>query len=60
MHSFQHIMAYLDPGTGSIIIQAVVGAAAGIAIFGRKFFGNITHKVRSIFSRKNDDSKKEL
>ena len=33
--------AYLDPGTGTIIVQAILGGAAGVAVlfktFGRKF-----------------------
>lgn len=55
MHSFLTHIGYLDPGTGSIIIQAVVGVAAGIAIFGRKMIGNISQKVRAIFGRKDSD-----
>jgi hypothetical protein len=51
MHSFFTHVGYLDPGTGSIIIQAVVGVAAGIAIFGRKMASNISQKARSLFSR---------
>ncbi len=58
MHSFLTHIGYLDPGTGSIIIQAVVGVAAGIAIFGRKVMSNISHKVRAIFGKK-DKSKED-
>lgn len=43
--------AYLDAGTGSLIIQSLVGIAAGVAVFGRRLIGNITHKVTSVFSR---------
>ena len=28
--------AYLDAGTGSMVIQSVIGIAAGIGLFGRK------------------------
>jgi hypothetical protein len=31
-------LAYLDPGTGSMIVQAVVGAVGGILVF-LKLFG---------------------
>ncbi len=27
------LIAYLDPGTGSLIMQAVLGGAAGVAVF---------------------------
>jgi hypothetical protein len=37
----KHI-AYLDPGTGTLIVQAVLGGAAGAAVLfktkGRRFF----------------------
>ena len=36
--------AYFDPGTGSLIIQAVVGAMAGMAVFGRQIKEYITRK----------------
>lgn len=35
------VFGYLDPGTGSMIIQAVLGAIAGIAIFFKFFWGRI-------------------
>ncbi|OGL24352.1 hypothetical protein A3A68_01280 [Candidatus Saccharibacteria bacterium RIFCSPLOWO2_01_FULL_48_13] len=46
-----NVIAYLDAGTGSIIIQSVVGAVAGVAVFGRRMFGNLIHKAKSITSR---------
>lgn len=36
---------YLDPGTGSVIIQAAIGAVAGIGIFGRKAINGARYKV---------------
>jgi hypothetical protein len=36
--------AYLDPGTGSIILQAIVGAVAGVLVFGRTYLHRL--KVR--------------
>ena len=29
--------AYLDPGTGSIILQGILGAVAGVLVFGRTY-----------------------
>ncbi len=37
----QLTLGYIDPGTGSIILQAVVGAIAGIAIAVRLFWYRI-------------------
>lgn len=56
MHSLFLHVGYLDPGTGSIIIQAVVGVTAGIAIFGRRMVSNVSQKARSLFNRRRDEA----
>lgn len=33
--------AYLDAGTGSIVIQSIIGIVAGIGLFGRKAFASV-------------------
>ncbi|HEX6237066.1 MAG TPA: hypothetical protein VFZ68_07720 [Acidimicrobiales bacterium] len=45
------MFGYLDPGSGSLIVSAVVGgaAAAGVA------FKQARHRVRSKFSRKRSE-----
>lgn len=50
--SNQQVIGYIDPGTGSIVLQAVVGVIAGIAIAVRlfwyrilKFFGFKKHQA---------------
>jgi hypothetical protein len=35
------IFAYLDPGTGSLVVQLLVGGLAGIATFARFRWSNI-------------------
>lgn len=35
-------MAYLDPGTGSLLVQLLIGGALGIALAVRIFWKNIT------------------
>ena len=34
--------AYLDPGTGSMLLQALVGGAAGVAVLVRVFWRRLT------------------
>ena len=41
--------AYIDPGTGSIIIQAIVGAFAAGGIFLKKYW----YKLKNFFKKKN-------
>ena len=37
--------AYLDPGTGSMILQILLGGVAGVAVAGRFYW----HKLLSLF-----------
>ncbi len=41
--------AYLDPGVGSILIQLLLGGAAGIAMVAKLYW----HKLSSLFRRRN-------
>ncbi len=43
------MFAYLDPGTGSIVLQVVVGGFAGLAVF-FKMFGR-----KMMFWKKSDN-----
>ena len=52
------IFAYLDPGTGSIIIQAVIGAVAGAAFIFRNAVKQAGVKLTSIFKKTTQDNKK--
>lgn len=38
-------LAYIDPGTGSFLVQALVAAVAGIAVTSRAYWG----KIRAFF-----------
>ena len=44
--------SYIDPGTGSIIVQALIAGIAGIAVF----YSNLKNKILTFF--KNIKSKK--
>lgn len=46
------IAGYLDPGSGSMILQAILGGAAGLAV-GLKMFGRRLFSV--IFFWRNDE-----
>ncbi len=45
------VFAYFDPGTGSLIIQGLIGAVAAIAVF----WGRVKSFVRSLFARDKYD-----
>jgi len=44
--------AYLDPGSGSYIIQIIVASLAGAAVMIRMFWANIKLYVTTLFSGK--------
>lgn len=46
--------AYIDPATGSIILQAVIGAVAGATLF----FRTSLYKVKALFSRNGQSEEK--
>lgn len=48
MLDFFHF-AYLDPSTGSLFIQSVIGVMAGVGVFGRRALASGVRKVRSRF-----------
>jgi len=43
-------MAYLDPGTGSMIVSAIIGIFATIGLALKTYW----YKLKSLFSRKDD------
>ena len=49
------IFSYLDPGTGSIVAQSIIGIIAGIGLFGRRLFANLVIKIRNLFTTPKKD-----
>lgn len=43
----QYFLLYIDPGSGSYLIQTIIAAVLGVAFF----FKNIVLYIKSIFSR---------
>ncbi len=51
--------AYLDPGTGAMIIQAIIGILATVALFLTNLKIKIKLLFRKFFKKKNQNSDKE-
>ena len=49
----QFLLAYIDPGSGALMVQALVAGAVGAVVFCRNMVTNITSKL---FGRKDDAS----
>jgi len=45
------ILAYFDPGSGSLLMQALVGGAAGLAVFGKYLWNSFTDRVQHLDRR---------
>jgi superfamily II DNA or RNA helicase len=41
-----HLLAYIDPGSGSLIIQAVIAGIVAIPFFFRQQIGRVVRAVR--------------
>lgn len=39
------VFAYLDPGTGSMVLQIIVGGVAAIGVAGRYYWQRVTGKA---------------
>jgi len=50
------LFGYLDPGTGSVIAQALIGLAVGAGVLIKTYWS----KIKSLFGRKNTESDKDL
>ncbi|MBW3537907.1 hypothetical protein KY386_00265 [Candidatus Parcubacteria bacterium] len=55
MHLF---VAYLDPGSGSLIIQVVVGSAAGVIFLFRNSFRQGIQLVKGLLAKSSANSAK--
>jgi len=47
--------AYLDPGTGSILLQLIIGGVAGLGVIAKLYW----HRVRSFFGASKKDPQEE-
>jgi hypothetical protein len=43
-------LLYIDPGTGSLLLQFLIGVALAVSMF----FKTIRYKLRSLFGRKKE------
>ena len=51
--------SYLDPGTGSMILQVVLGGIAGMAILGKLFWNRFKALFQFNKNKKNCEVEKE-
>ncbi len=54
---FHDAYAYLDPASGSIVIQALIGALVGVGITLKVYWEKIKYKLSSIRTKSNDDQR---
>lgn len=47
------VFAYIDPGSGSILLQFLIATLVGAAFYFRRFIANIVHLIREKLLRKS-------
>lgn len=52
-------MAYLDPGSGSFILQLLIAAVLGGLIAVRAYWGKIVNFLGGVFSRSESEEESE-
>ena len=50
--SERQLFAYVDPGSGSMLLQLLLGGVAGVAVAVRMYW----HRVRSFFGSRSDNT----
>lgn len=53
------LFGYIDPGTGSLFIQSVIGVGLAVAVVFRSFLGKVLIKVRGIFAKQSVNNEGE-
>ncbi|MDF0667442.1 MAG: hypothetical protein P0119_15395 [Nitrospira sp.] len=48
--------AYIDPGSGSALLQLILGGIAGIGVVAKLYWDRVKTKYHSWFGRKNESS----
>ena len=51
--------AYLNPGTGSIFLQILLGGLAGLAIILKLYWAQVKKAFQNVFSKNRDQGNKD-
>ncbi|WP_119302978.1 hypothetical protein [Dongia deserti] len=57
--SYDSAFAYLDPGTGSIILQSLIAGIIGSMAFARMYWTRLKDVLRRTFGNRNSDPKNQ-
>jgi len=57
--SLSYALAYLDPGTGSVILQAILASIAAASATITFYWKKIKIKIKSFFTKKNKTNNSE-
>lgn len=47
--------AYIDPGSGSVLLQLILGGIAGIGVVAKLYWGRAKDRYRSLFSKSSHE-----
>lgn len=43
--------AYIDPGSGSVLLQLILGGIAGIGVVAKLYWGRVKERYQSLFGK---------
>jgi hypothetical protein len=47
--------AYIDPGSGSVLLQLILGGIAGIGVVAKLYWGRAKERYRSLFAKSSHE-----
>ncbi len=47
--------AYIDPGSGSVLLQLILGGIAGIGVVAKLYWGRAKERYRSLFGKGSNE-----
>ncbi len=54
-HCLTMLIAYIDPGTGSFLVQGIIAAVIGIGVTGKLYWSKIKSKLTGKAIEEDDD-----
>lgn len=52
------LLAYIDPGSGTLLLQVIVASALAVPFFFRRVIGDALHRFRG--GRSSDDAQRDV
>ena len=58
--NFKLMISYIDPGTGSFVIQVIIGVLFGVLYALKLFWGNILRFFKKLVAKNDSDTSNDV